>query len=51
MTQDALGPAVAGTWYPRDRETLASEVDALLSAARGTAPTAGATETVAGLEP
>jgi len=35
MPQDALGPAVAGTWYPDDRETLASEVDSLLSAARG----------------
>lgn len=35
MTGVVLGPAVAGTWYPRERDALASRVDALLAKGGG----------------
>ena len=42
-----LGPAVAGSWYPRDREELAGLVDGLLE--KATARAAAASGTVAAL--
>jgi AmmeMemoRadiSam system protein B len=44
-----LGPAVAGTWYPRNREELADTVDGLLTAAgaRSLAPRTPVTALIA----
>ena len=42
-----LGPAVAGSWYPRDRDELASLVDALIESASARTP--APTGPVAGL--
>ncbi|HEX4822868.1 MAG TPA: AmmeMemoRadiSam system protein B [Candidatus Polarisedimenticolaceae bacterium] len=35
MSADVLGPAVAGSWYPSDRDALAGLVDRLLEKAEG----------------
>lgn len=45
MNADAIGPNVAGTWYPADAQALARQVDRLLAQARlasGTQRDAGA---------
>ena len=48
-TRDVLGPAVAGSWYPADRHTLAATVDGLLTSADASSPhvTGGARAAIA----